>query len=86
MTEYYNRSLVDVLHHHRQHAQNSEHVLKICYQIASGLAHLNSMGLVCHNLEPANVLVVNDSDTIKLFNYGLYHMTYTGDYVTFPIG
>lgn len=60
-------------------------VKKIFYQITLALDHLNQKSFVCHNLEPSNVLV--DSDTnVKLFNYGLFHMTNAGEYVSFPIG
>ncbi|KAG4070178.1 hypothetical protein HA402_003868 [Bradysia odoriphaga] len=60
-------------------------VRKIFYQIALALDHLNQNAFVCHNLEPANVLVDSESN-VKLFNYGLFHMTNAGEYVPFPIG
>lgn len=58
---------------------------KIFYQIAQALDHLSQNSIVCHNLEPANVLVDSDIN-VKLFNYGLFHMTNAGEYVSFPIG
>lgn len=60
-------------------------IRKIFYQITSALDHLNQKSFVCHNLEPSNVLVDNENN-IKLFNYGLFHMTNAGEYVSFPIG
>lgn len=64
---------------------DSPFVAKLLYQVASALDHLNGQGLVCHNLEPANVLL-DEHDNLKLFNYGLFHMTHRGEYVSFPIG
>ncbi|XP_050098925.1 TBC domain-containing protein kinase-like protein [Anopheles aquasalis] len=62
-----------------------ETLLRIGYQVLKALNHLNQHELVCRNLEPANVLVSREF-SIKLYNYGLYHMTYAGRYVSFPIG
>lgn len=41
--------------------------------------------MVHHNLEPSNILL-DDEFNVKLFNYGLFHMTKHGQYVSFPIG
>uniref|UniRef100_A0A182SJP3 TBC domain-containing protein kinase-like protein n=1 Tax=Anopheles maculatus TaxID=74869 RepID=A0A182SJP3_9DIPT len=62
-----------------------ETLLRIGYQVLSALAHLNQCGLVCRNLDPTNVMVSRDFG-VKLYNYGLYHMTCGGRYVSFPIG
>jgi len=37
------------------------------------------------NLSPETVLL-NGAKRVKLFNYGMYHMTNNGKYVAFPIG
>ncbi|XP_036320316.1 TBC domain-containing protein kinase-like protein [Rhagoletis pomonella] len=60
-------------------------VSRIFYQIVSALRELSQHNLVIHNLEPKNILL-DERDNVKLFNYGLYHMTKCGDYVPFPIG
>lgn len=60
-------------------------ILRIFYQIASALNKLNEHKIVAHNLEPKNILL-DHYDNVKLFNYGLYHMTKGGEYVAFPIG
>ncbi|XP_017470933.1 PREDICTED: TBC domain-containing protein kinase-like protein isoform X2 [Rhagoletis zephyria] len=60
-------------------------VSRIFYQIVSALRELTLHNLVIHNLEPKNILL-DERDNVKLFNYGLYHMTKCGDYVPFPIG
>lgn len=62
-----------------------ETLLRIGYQVLAALAHLNRCGLVCRNLDPTSVLVSRDFG-VKLYNYGLYHMTGGGRYVSFPIG
>lgn len=60
-------------------------VRRLIYQVASALDFLKGHGLVCHNLEPANLLL-DEHNNIRLFNYGLFYMTRSGEYVNFPIG
>lgn len=62
-----------------------EDILKICYQIASALNYIHSNGFVVQNLEPKNILL-DEWFNVKLFNYGLFYQTNSGEYVTFPIG
>lgn len=62
-----------------------ETVLRIGFQVLRALSHLNGNGLMCRNLEPVNVLISRDF-CVKLYNYGLYYMTYAGKYVSFPVG
>ncbi|XP_062533683.1 TBC domain-containing protein kinase-like protein [Armigeres subalbatus] len=62
-----------------------EVLLRIGYQMLRALSHLNEKGLMCWNLEPVNILISRDF-CVKLYNYGLYYMTYGGKYVSFPIG
>ncbi|XP_017024219.1 TBC domain-containing protein kinase-like protein [Drosophila kikkawai] len=61
-------------------------ILRIFYQVACGINVLSQHHLVAHNLEPKHVLISDDGRRIKLFNYGLHHMTKGGCYVPFPIG
>lgn len=82
VSEYYGTPLCD---RKNFSGGNQTYVLRLFYQIAIGLDHVHRSGFVCHNLEPANVLV-DSLDNVKLFNYGLFHMTNEGDYVSFPIG
>lgn len=65
--------------------QDKNEILKIFYQIANGLDHINCLDFAMQNLEPRNVLV-DSARNVKLFNYGLNHQTNRGEYVTFPIG
>lgn len=81
MSEYYGSSLSSNIGTNR----SVEQILRICFQISKALTHLNDMGLVCHNLEPENILL-DAQNNVKLFNYGLFHMTSGGKFVTFPIG
>lgn len=60
-------------------------ILRIFYQVASALNELNVHQIVAHNLEPKNILL-DAYDNVKLFNYGLFYMTTSGDHVPFPIG
>ncbi|KAH8265988.1 hypothetical protein KR038_002713 [Drosophila bunnanda] len=61
-------------------------ILRIFYQVACGISVLSQHHLVAHNLEPKHVLISDDGRRVKLFNYGLHHMTKGGCYVPFPIG
>lgn len=63
---------------------DNDHI-KIAYQILNGLAYLNQFGLVHRMLTPENILF-DEEGNVKLFNYGLYHMTDGGKDVLFPIG
>ncbi|XP_013107196.1 TBC domain-containing protein kinase-like protein [Stomoxys calcitrans] len=64
---------------------NTSLILRIFYQIAAALKELNEHNIVAHNLEPKNILL-DAYDNVKLFNYGLYYMTKSGEHVPFPIG
>ncbi|XP_055709759.1 TBC domain-containing protein kinase-like protein [Phlebotomus papatasi] len=59
--------------------------LQIFKQIVAGLDHIHKQGFVHHNLEPENILV-DSENRVKLFNYGLFYITNSGSYVSFPIG
>ncbi|XP_061390191.1 TBC domain-containing protein kinase-like protein [Musca vetustissima] len=64
---------------------NTALILRIFYQVASALQELNEHKLVAHNLEPKHILL-DAYDNVKLFNYGLFYMTKSGEHVAFPIG
>lgn len=81
VSEYYGSSLSS----HVAPTRSVEQILRICFQISNALTHLNELGLVCHNLEPENILL-DGQNNVKIFNYGLFHMTNGGQFVTFPIG
>lgn len=68
-----------------QPVHSYDDVLKTFYQIANGLRHIEKLDFTMHTLEPKNVLI-DELGNVKLFNYGLYHQTNQGEYVTFPIG
>lgn len=81
MSEYYGTPISE----NKDFIADKTNILRIFYQIANGLAYMNQKGFVFHNLEPTNILV-DSLCNVKLFNYGLFHMTNEGDYVSFPIG
>lgn len=60
-------------------------MLKITYQILTGLNELHRRNIVHRNLCPENILMQSDDCDLKLFDYGLYHMTGQGSLVAFPI-
>lgn len=59
-------------------------IKRIAYQMLLALNELHSRNVVNRNLCTENVLVQTNGD-IKLFNYGLYHMSDGGRLVAFPI-
>lgn len=65
--------------------ENKSSVIKIAHQVLKALAYLNSNGIVHRALCAENILLDEKGD-VKLFNYGLYHMTNNGLDVEFPIG
>lgn len=79
MSEYYGQPLDG------KRVQSSEAILRVMFQSASALGALHSHQMVHHNLEPGNILLDQDFN-VKLFNYGLFHMTNGGQLVSFPIG
>lgn len=68
-----------------QSVHSYDDVLKIFYQVASGMSHIEQLDFTIHTLEPKNVLI-DELGNAKLFNYGMYYQTNQGEYVTFPIG
>ncbi|XP_030379120.1 TBC domain-containing protein kinase-like protein [Scaptodrosophila lebanonensis] len=71
--------------HAKRSSLSQTQILRIFYQVACGINVLHAHKLVVHNLEPKHILI-QEQDHVKLFNYGLYHMTKGGAYVPFPIG
>ncbi|KAF5294637.1 hypothetical protein FQA39_LY02769 [Lamprigera yunnana] len=59
-------------------------IKRIAYQIFLGLNEIHSKKLVHRCLSSDNILL-QENKNIKLFNYGLYHMTDNGKLVNFPI-
>ncbi|KAH8274468.1 hypothetical protein KR026_002150, partial [Drosophila bipectinata] len=84
VSEYMGLSLEDYAK--RQHPMALGQILRIFYQVACGIDVLSRHHLVAHNLEPKHILISRDGRQVKLFNYGLHHMTKGGCYVPFPIG
>lgn len=79
VSEYIGRPLTEKPYH------IYDDILRIFYQIACGLEHIEAHNFTVQTLEPKNVLV-DELGNVKLFNYGMFHQTDRGDLVTFPIG
>lgn len=84
VSEYLGLSLEDYAMRHPPLA--IAQILRIFYQVACGINVLSRHHLVAHNVEPKHILLSSDGQRVKLFNYGLHHMTKGGAYVPFPIG
>lgn len=78
VSEYFGKPLNEI------YLPNQEVIIKIFYQIANALDHINKNNFANHALEPGNILV-DDSFNVKLFNYGLFFMTNNQKFVSFPI-
>ncbi|KAK4883180.1 hypothetical protein RN001_006499 [Aquatica leii] len=59
-------------------------IKRIAYQIFSGLNEIHLKKITHRCLSPENILL-QENNSIKLFNYGLFHMTDNGKLVSFPI-
>lgn len=57
----------------------------VAKEILLGLSYLNDRGIVHRALSPDNILI-DAQENVKLFNYGLYFMSYFGKSISFPIG
>ncbi|KAF5298584.1 hypothetical protein FQR65_LT09678 [Abscondita terminalis] len=62
----------------------SEDIKRIAYQILLGLNEIHSRKIIHRCLSTENILL-QESNDIKLFNYGLFHMSDNGKLVSFPI-
>ncbi|CAG9823731.1 unnamed protein product [Phaedon cochleariae] len=63
--------------------QSIDEIKHIVYQILQGLNELHTRNIVHRNLSTENILCQDNN--VKLFNYGLYHLTDNGKLVSFPI-
>uniref|UniRef100_A0A336N1J6 CSON008633 protein n=1 Tax=Culicoides sonorensis TaxID=179676 RepID=A0A336N1J6_CULSO len=64
---------------------DQEDILRIFYQVATALNFMHEHDLTHNSLEPSNILI-DTHKNVKLFNFGLFYMTNSGKYVSFPIG
>ncbi|EDV99954.1 TBC domain-containing protein kinase-like protein isoform X2 [Drosophila grimshawi] len=94
VSEYVGCTLEEHVKRHAHAPLSHTQIWSIFYQLASGLDVLHAHKLVVHNLEPRHILLdcragadgADGAVRVKLFNYGLHHMTKGGAYVPFPIG
>ena len=63
---------------------DGDRLLKIMRQTLTGLAYLHRHGIVHATLEPSRVMLDSEGD-VRLYNYGMGHLTNYGEYVAFPI-
>ncbi|ENN79317.1 hypothetical protein YQE_04226, partial [Dendroctonus ponderosae] len=61
-----------------------EEIVQIAYQILEGLKVLHGRKIVHRTLSNDNILLQSSGD-VKLFNYGLFHMSKFGSLVSFPV-
>lgn len=59
-------------------------IKQIAYQTLEGLKILHEKKIVHRTLSNENILLQANGD-IKLFNYGLFHMSDMGSLVSFPV-
>lgn len=81
VSQYCGKPLSDLI---GKHDFTFDDIRHLSFQLLTALNELHSRKMVHHNLSTENILI-QENNTIKLFNYGLYHMTGFGKLVTFPI-
>ncbi|XP_034105338.1 TBC domain-containing protein kinase-like protein [Drosophila albomicans] len=88
VSEYVGHTLEEHVKRHANTPLSNTQLLRIFYQVAKALDVLHAHKLVVHNLEPRHILIEQQQqlEQVKLFNYGLHHMTKGGAYVPFPLG
>ncbi|XP_066253583.1 TBC domain-containing protein kinase-like protein isoform X1 [Euwallacea similis] len=59
-------------------------IMQIAYQTLEGLKLLHEKKIIHRTLSNENILLQSNGD-VKLFNYGLFHMTNLGSLVSFPV-
>ena len=64
--------------------EDQNELLKIAEQALSALYFLESKGIVVINLSSSNIVYTGE-DTVKIYNYGLGHMTDYGNWVSFSV-
>ena len=52
------------------HTQSSEHLLKVLWQIASGISDIHSVGLIHRDIKPNN-MKLDRENIVKIFDFGL---------------
>lgn len=63
---------------------SSDAIKKIAFQLITGLNELHKRKMIHRNLSLENILLQDNGD-VKLFNYGLFHMSAKGQLVSYPI-
>ncbi|CAG9763750.1 unnamed protein product [Ceutorhynchus assimilis] len=82
ITEYMaNGSLLDYLKKDQGHTLKFEDLIYIASQVASGMAHLESLNLIHRNLGARNILL-DDYNSIKICDFGLSRFVKTGEVYT----
>lgn len=62
-----------------------QEISNVGYQVAKALAFIYERSIIHRTLSPDNILL-DDNNQVKLYNYGLFHMTGGGNDVAFPLG
>lgn len=84
VSEYYKKTLgeTDVL---KEFSLDLALVRQLAKSIIEGLVYMNEHGMVNRNLSSENVHVTKNGE-VKMSSFGMYYVTYCGEYVKFPIG
>ncbi|XP_041973151.1 TBC domain-containing protein kinase-like protein [Aricia agestis] len=62
-----------------------EEIINIGLQVATAMAYLHDLQITHRTLSDDNILL-DEHGRVKLFNYGMYYMTNSGNEVPFPLG
>ncbi|XP_004927963.1 TBC domain-containing protein kinase-like protein [Bombyx mori] len=64
---------------------STEEIINVARQVANGLQYLHANNITHRTLSDDNILI-DLNGKVKLFNYGIFYMTYGGSEVAFPLG
>lgn len=62
-----------------------EEIINISLQVTDAMMFLHKQDITHRTLSDDNILL-DSSNRVKLFNYGMYYMTNGGNEVPFPLG
>lgn len=80
MAEVIGKSLADL-----KKKLSTEEIINVARQVANGLQYLHANNITHRTLSDDNILI-DLNGKVKLFNYGIFYMTYGGSEVAFPLG
>ncbi|CAD5122589.1 DgyrCDS11001 [Dimorphilus gyrociliatus] len=85
VAEYYEKNLLEIINNQSEYFRDFELLSCLANEIVGSLVYLDKHDIVNRNLSPS-VILFDENNRVKLFEYGLFYVTGWGQDVKFPIG